>query len=192
MFCIKCGNKIDQNSKFCNKCGNKTSEPVQQHIEVYDPPKQPEIINQNSQQTQLREVVYVKDEKKESGWLGGLIGFAVVGVIIFLISGFFNNQGMEGTWDRTSTNGNIPASTTTQIIFRGDGDRGTGEFVDAFWGNRVSFNWSINDNTFFMSRIPGQEGIVGALGTTWITVNARRTVLTIQYPNGSSATFSRR
>ena len=32
MFCVKCGNKIDDNVKFCNKCGAPVNKNIQVNI----------------------------------------------------------------------------------------------------------------------------------------------------------------
>jgi len=98
---------------------------------------------------------------------------------------------MVGTWTRTSSTGELPASTPTVIIFEGEGGAGTGHFIDNFWNTRQDFNWSLSDETFYMSKIPGGEGIVGMTGNTIATADAYNDELVFIYPNGSSATFIR-
>ncbi len=107
MFCNKCGNKLDNNSKFCNKCGAPNN-----YIPIY----QPDNINS---------LLY---PQKKSKLKLLFIGFGVgsIGVIIILLIVIFTGSSSyyfsetENTpdvpTDITNSNTNSPSKYKTVII----------------------------------------------------------------------------
>ena len=212
MFCHNCGCSLPASVKFCMSCGAAQSHSKSQETvntaELSESTASPPTITASKQEPQMpvywppphapqsAPYSYAQPASNSRSILltvvGVIIGIAVLYfAVTVVVPSLTGEVGLAGTWTRTQTSGNIPASTPTQIVFTGEGSSGSGHFTDAFWGTRVNFTWSIGD-TFFMSRIPGGEGIIGFTGYTLMEVNAARNRITFRYPNGSSAVFTRR
>lgn len=105
MFCIKCGNQIDDTAVFCSHCGAKVGEPVVSEApkaSVATKPEQP-VINVINNNTNTNTVVnsngYVHKKKWTAFWLCLLLGeFGIhrfyvgkigTGIIWLLTLGFF-------------------------------------------------------------------------------------------------------
>ena len=98
------------------------------------------------------------------------------------------DNSMAGTWVFSAATGDHP-NVPSQIIFRGEGNSGTGEFITPLLGTHVVFAWNRSDGIFYMSRFPADTGIIAGFGTT--TWYVRRGELMFTYPNGSTVTYTR-
>ncbi len=56
MFCVKCGNELQEGQNFCTRCGNKVSWPVNETPGMYDPPvREAETRAETPDENRIRE-----------------------------------------------------------------------------------------------------------------------------------------
>ena len=204
MYCNRCGMKSDEMYTFCVNCGSPLQSESTSNFNGLVEPRQesqpPEKIyyRQDGQiseaQATLLEPQGIGHKSNSSNIVVIIIAaILLVGAIVFVINLFSNDPyDLTGTWTLHETYGSIPDSTPNHIIFTGESGRGNGYFIDAFWGVRVDFEWQFNSTEFFMSRVPGTEGIVGFWHGAAYGINPEGDTLIIEYGNGSIAIFRRR
>ena len=203
MYCNRCGIKSNEMNTFCGGCGSPLqSEGTSKLNGVMNPGQEkqsPEMAYyRHEEQSSEAQAAFsgpqgVEQKNKSINTVVSIIAaILLVGAIVFVINLFSNDPNdLTGTWTLHEISGSIPASTPNHIIFTGESGRGNGHFIDAFWGERIDFEWRLNNTEFYMSRIPGGEGLVGLFSGTLARINSEGDTLTIEYGNGSIAVFRR-
>ena len=86
MFCVHCGNKMDEDTKFCSKCGRVVT------VATEDKEEPKTVVYENPA------VEKEKDEKKHKILLNAILGlaFAAVGfVVLFTLAAVFSTLAMQ-------------------------------------------------------------------------------------------------
>jgi len=90
MFCVNCGNSIDEGSNFCRVCGNKIERKVsvkQTHTNA---------TNENNKRRQAEEYQPYPEPQKNAASGMKTVVIAVLAVVVLAVVGFFVWQMMKG------------------------------------------------------------------------------------------------